>query len=83
MLLWQLLTNQIPLSGKTGKTGSGYQMMGATTRGERPQIPNDETSETGDSPKGWIELIKECWQQEPLSRPAMSLVVEKLKKMNT
>jgi serine/threonine protein kinase len=57
MLLWEMLTEQLPFRGKTG-----LQVAMGVCKGERPTFPKFV-------PAGLATLVRGCWAQDPEKRP--------------
>ena len=77
IVLWEMLTHEQPWAE------SGYdQIIEGVCQGRRPLIPSgvDLLSEE-DAPAGWIQLISDCWQQEPEHRPTFESVRAQLRRM--
>jgi serine/threonine protein kinase len=67
ILLWEMLTGEVPFSGK-----QPFIIMQEIMRGERPKIPDD-------TPTGLRKLITSCWAQNPDDRPTFAQIVKVLK----
>lgn len=66
--MWEVLSREVPFEGQ-----NEAQIMAQVARGIRPSpIPED-------SPPGLVELMKECWDNEPFNRPTFKQVVSELK----
>ena len=47
-----------------------YKISKKVCRGERPKISHDhKDSKGGEPPKAYIEIMKQCWESDPKSRP--------------
>ncbi|KAJ4702200.1 putative Protein kinase [Melia azedarach] len=67
VLLWELLTGKLPYEDLTPLQAA----VGVVQKGLRPTIPQHT------HPK-LVDLLKRCWQQDPLLRPEFSEIVELL-----
>ena len=69
--MFEVLTCNRPYSDNGDKITNAHVFMQALNEGMRPgPIP--------DEPFEFVELIKECWQQDPDKRPTMKQVYEKI-----
>lgn len=57
----------------TGEPGEIEQYANNVARGARPAVPEDWPEDI----KG---LVQKCWSQEPAERPAMTEIIDSLKK---
>ena len=64
MLLYELLTNSIPWAGK-----DPTYVMRMVLEGGRPVLPKD-------APKGLVNLIEMCWDENPKRRPKFGQIFE-------
>ena len=71
-ILYSLLTRKIPFHGS-----SRFSIMGKMGGKERSPIPTDQA----DCPKGYCDLIKQCWSEEPKDRPDLKVVIQSLEAM--
>jgi hypothetical protein len=62
MLLWEMLTQDVPYKGKTG-----IQIAMNVCKGERPPIPKG-------CPQGLSSLMTACWLEDPDKRPDFLVV---------
>lgn len=69
VILWELLTRQIPYAGK-----NTMQVVRSVDRGERLVIPPT-------CPPDYAKLINECWDTDPTARPAFSTILVTLERM--
>lgn len=53
-----------------------FQVEKAVQNGERPRVDGLE------APASWVRLMKQCWSQEPRSRPDMMTVLRAFKAMD-
>jgi len=67
VLLWELLTGKIPYDDMTPVQAA----VGVVQKGLRPTIPKETNSKL-------VELIENCWQQDPSLRPDFSQILEDL-----
>lgn len=70
MLLWELLTGEIPYSKY-----SPAQIIGLVGRDENHQIPDPKSGESD-----MIELFRMCTKREAKNRPSFKAIVEYLEK---
>ncbi|KAI3717099.1 hypothetical protein L1987_68460 [Smallanthus sonchifolius] len=68
VVLWELLTGEVPYSYLTPLQAA----VGVVQQGLRPTIPKQT------HPK-LTELLENCWQQNPTSRPEFTDILDKLK----
>jgi len=66
ILLFELLTREIP------------QIPGNSLSGRRPEVPIEKTR---GCPLGYVELMKACWRQDPMKRPALDGVISQISQM--
>jgi len=79
MILYQLLTRLLPFSNQKLKP---TQIIVAMIHGKRPLLPNENENENMiDCPEGYIELMKECWRQDPSQRPKVDEIWKRLRMM--
>jgi len=77
MVLFELLTRQIPFKGLTG-----LQITRNLDKGIRPTIPTEiECPSIKGCPVGYLDLMMECWAQDPKQRPSLSNIVQRIFKM--
>jgi serine/threonine protein kinase len=82
VVLWELLTWKLPWSRGIASHGG---VMNAVLRGDRLRIP--EAGELpGDSDKfpgldEYVELMKECWVDDPVERPGFESIAIRLGEM--
>lgn len=69
IILWELLTRQIPYAGK-----NTMQVVRSVDRGERLSIPPT-------CPPDYAKLINVCWDNDPTTRPAFSSILVTLERM--
>jgi hypothetical protein len=78
IVLWELLTWQLPWVD-----GNAFQIMRSIAAGGRPPIPApaDLPDSGGVFPglEGYIQLMQQCWTQEPAERPSFSDALNDLK----
>lgn len=68
MVMFELLTRQIPFYFD-GLSSTG-QVIVAISRGDRPKIPSEEECPSvKDCPTNYVELMQDCWDQDPAKRP--------------
>src|SRR5690242_9597582 len=79
--MWELLTRRNPhqfwlqgLSNLLERPAKFADIENAVRAGNRLPLPKQ-------TPAGFAELILECWQPDPASRPDISEVAERLKAM--
>lgn len=65
MVLFELASGQVPFSGKNLS-----QISMLLIQAKRPKIPQD-------TPKGYADLIQQCWAQRAKDRPLSSAVVNR------
>ncbi|KXS19920.1 kinase-like protein [Gonapodya prolifera JEL478] len=63
MVLYELATRRLPFAEYNDK-----QVEEAVKKGERPIIPKDV-------PKGYADVIRVCWDQDPSKRPTFEKIV--------
>ena len=71
MVMYELLTCKIPWDGDQ-RTRWINQLMRIIRQGERPAI--DDTCLIH-APKGFVELMKQCWRTNPKERPTFDEVL--------
>ena len=54
------------------------QIMAQLRSARRPDVPGQVQGAPGASLAAFVRLMRQCWSQEPASRPAMSAVAEQL-----
>lgn len=64
--LWELVTRRVPYDGV-----QSVRIITSVINGMRPQIPED-------CPALFYDLISECWQHKPATRPGSTAIVERL-----
>lgn len=64
--MWEVATGDVPFKEK-----SPLQIVKALDAGSRPAIPSDV-------PEEYVELMTDCWQQKPDSRPNFDQIVQRL-----
>lgn len=69
IILWELLTRQIPYAGK-----NTMQVVRSVDRGERLAIPPT-------CPPDYAKLINACWDNDPTARPAFTSILTTLERM--
>ena len=70
--MWECLTKEVPYEGV-----SVLKTMYAVLNNRlRPAIPDY-------APPEYAELIRQCWDDDPESRPTFSVILEKLNEMAT
>eukprot|EP00026_Physarum_polycephalum_P001472 Phypoly_transcript_01474.p1 GENE.Phypoly_transcript_01474~~Phypoly_transcript_01474.p1 ORF type:complete len:947 (+),score=238.69 Phypoly_transcript_01474:130-2970(+) len=69
IILWELLTRQIPYAGK-----NTMQVVRSVDRGERLQIPPT-------CPPDYAKLINHCWDTDPSARPPFTSILVTLERM--
>jgi len=63
IILYELLTRTLPFSNQKLQP---TQIVASVLRGKRPLIPKATENEyINGCPEGYIELMKECWAQDP------------------
>jgi len=76
MIMYELLMREIPF-GIEKWTSS--QISVSISHGLRPKIGEEKEYESmKNCPKGYQELMKECWDQDPLKRPRLKIVLSRL-----
>jgi len=79
MIMYELLMREVPFGIEKW---SGAQITGAIIRGRRPIIGGeDKYNSMKDCPKGYQELMRECWDQDPLKRPYLDNILSRLDAM--
>ncbi|POG77933.1 hypothetical protein GLOIN_2v1542764 [Rhizophagus irregularis DAOM 181602=DAOM 197198] len=72
MIMWELMTGKLPFEDQTIDVGL---MSKICYDGLLPPI-------TANAPKGYIELMQECWNSDPIKRPeAANILNERLRDM--
>jgi hypothetical protein len=67
IVVWEIVTRQLPFQNYR----FNYQVLDAVTRGERPALPNNCSSELE-------TLIRDCWTADPGGRPSFSEIESRL-----
>ncbi|CAB4411387.1 unnamed protein product [Rhizophagus irregularis] len=65
MIMWELTTGCKPFTDVEHDTKLIYEIID----GKRPEITND-------TPECFANLMKECWNSEPLKRPSINQIIE-------
>src|SRR5436305_6489401 len=68
MIMWELMTGRKPFWDKVHDTDLIIRILD----GYRPPIVTN-------TPEGYIELMQECWQYDPIRRPTAVNLMEKIK----
>ena len=74
LMLWAGLALQTPWS----KKGFVYKIKRAVLRGERPSVAQTWSR---DAPDGYVPLMRKCWAQDPIERPAFNDIYDRLVRM--
>lgn len=73
MVIYEVLTDKTPFYHITGPD---YVVFTRLLQGERPDIPVDTPPAAHDS--GLWKIVEQCWETEPIQRPALSEVRDQL-----
>ncbi len=68
-VLYELTTGLLPFGG--GSIPKEQLIVRVGQKGERPLLPANLEPQ-------WTELLTQCWQQHPQSRPPMKKIVQQL-----
>ena len=71
--MWELMTREFPYDDSQVET---YMLRELIVKGLRPTMPKRI-----DFPRRFVNLMQECWAQDPGSRPRFSTVLESLRAM--
>jgi len=79
LVMYELLMREVPFAIEKL---SAAQILTAIFQGKRPTIA-DETKYPSmkDCPKGYQELMQECWNQDPAKRPKGDQILDRLQAM--
>mmetsp|Transcript_3730 Transcript_3730/g.9424 ORF Transcript_3730/g.9424 Transcript_3730/m.9424 type:complete len:241 (+) Transcript_3730:2297-3019(+) len=69
IVLWELLTRRMPYEGLTAP-----QVAMEVARGGRPPLP----AAGAEKPARWVQLMTQCWADEPTERPTFKTVLQVL-----
>jgi len=72
IILWELLTHQIPFQGMNGVQVS----VAVVTQGLRPSLPDD-------CPVEISKLVTDCWDANPDLRPSFEEISSRIKSMKS
>ena len=72
ILIWETYSEKKPFANNTYEN-----IKSAVTEGQRP----DESLLVENMPAAMIDLMRECWHQQPSKRPNMEIIVQKLDNM--
>jgi len=79
MIMYELLTREVPFGIEKL---SGTQIAIELFRGKRPMIGDQNKYESmKDCPRGYTELMTECWRQDPTKRPQCDKILSQLHAM--
>ena len=69
IIMWEILE----LKPAWHDINFSYKISRKVCRGERPKISHEhKDSKGGEPPKAYIEIMKQCWESDPKSRPKFS-----------
>ncbi|KAF2075746.1 hypothetical protein CYY_002928 [Polysphondylium violaceum] len=75
IILWEILTGLLPFDEfPVAHSSFMYQLEDEIMNGLRPTIPPDSNQD-------YTNLIKDCWQNDPLKRPAFPEIYQRLLNM--
>mmetsp|Transcript_10610 Transcript_10610/g.13351 ORF Transcript_10610/g.13351 Transcript_10610/m.13351 type:complete len:400 (-) Transcript_10610:162-1361(-) len=66
IVMWELMAKRMPYENR-----SGPEVMYAVAKGERPEI-------LATWPSYYVDLMKRCWQDDPMLRPSFTEILEEL-----
>ncbi|KAL4452237.1 hypothetical protein ABPG75_007899 [Micractinium tetrahymenae] len=77
--MWELLTWQVPW----GEYGPWQVVAMVTESSARPEVPPPEELPTGSfgGEGDYLQLMQECWSQDPAARPTFELIISRLRRM--
>lgn len=67
IVVWEIMTRSIPY----GNMDVSLVILEVCTKNIRPEIPSD-------CPKYLVEIMEQCWKEDPNQRPDMSQILSKL-----
>ena len=74
VVMWELLTCRVPWRGTPYK--HPRQILHAVHRGERPKFSREEHIQ---APRGFVSLMRMCWDGKPEKRPTFDDVLKRLR----
>lgn len=80
VVMWEVLSCEVPWRGS-----NSFLIMKSVPEGQRLPVPSPDDTPGPPAPASlramYVDLMKQCWTQDPTERPKFAAVVQELERM--